>query len=340
MRRSVAAAVGGALVAGLLVFGAAQGAHADDGSDAARRLLERSSDAATDHDFTGTVEVEWQDGGRRREETVAVEVKDGVLHLGGDRLLGAGNRRMLKTDSGWELLWAAPAKSRGPDAGAKYGLTLGRRVSVAERPATVVVIRRRGSDGVRERLYFDDATGMLLRRDQLDPRGRVERRFAFVKLSAPAPASPSAHDKLPKVARSRREVAGALKGAPDQLTAPSRIGRGFVLAGVYAQPDGAVQIYYADGLLGLSVFEREGDLDWSALPAGGRSVRLHGTRARLYSTVAGSAAVWTADGITYTCVTDAPDDELAAIVADMDQADEPDTMEQIGRFVTRPFSWG
>jgi hypothetical protein len=340
MRRSVAAAIAGALLAGLFVFGAAEGAHADDESEAARRLLEHSSDAATDHDFAGTVEVEWQDGGRRREQIVAVEVKDGVLHLGKDRLLGAGNRRMLKTDSGWELLWSAPARSRGPDAAAKYGLTLGRRVSVAARPATVVVIRRRGSDDVRERLYFDDATGMLLRRDQLDTRGRLTRSFAFVKLSAPTPASRREPDELPKVARSRREVADALKSAPDQLTAPRHIGRGFVLAGVYAQPDGAVQVYYADGLLGLSVFEREGDLDWDALPAGGRSVRLNGTRARVYSTAAGSAAVWTADGITYTCVTDAPDDELAAIVDGMDAADEPGVMEDMGRFITRPFSWG
>jgi hypothetical protein len=340
MRRSVAAAIAGVLMAGLVVFGAPGGAHADDDSDTARQLLQHSEDAATGHDFTGTVEVQWQDGRRMRQQTVAVEVEDGVLHLGKDRLLGAGNRRMLKTDSGWELLWAAPAKGREPDPGAKYDLSLGRRVSVATRPATIVAIRRSGSDGVRERLYFDDATGMLLRRDQLDGRGRLTRSFAFVKLSPPTAVSPNAKDALPKVARSRSDAPDALDDAPDQLTAPRRIGRGFVLAGVYSQPNGAVQLYYSDGLLGLSVFEREGDLDWDARPAGGRTVDLRGRRARVYSTVAGSAAVWTADGITYTAVTDAPDDEVAAIVADMDRAEEPDVMEDIGRFITRPFSWG
>jgi hypothetical protein len=340
MRRAVAAAIAAALVVGLFVFGAPGGAHAEDDSDAARQLLEHSRDAATDHDFTGTVDVEWQDGRRRREETVAVEVKDGVLHLGRDRLLGAGNRRMLKTDSGWELLWAAPATGREPDPGTKYDLTLGRRVSVAARPSTIVAIRRSGSAGVRERLYFDDATGMLLRRDQMDGRGRLTRSFAFVKLSEPEPAATEPARGLPDVAPSRRDAPDALKRAPDELTAPRRIGRGFVLTDVYSQPGGGVQLYYSDGLLGLSVFEREGALDWSALPVGGRSMKLDGTRARVYSTVAGSAAVWTADGITYTCVTDAPDDELAAIVSDMDQADEPGTMEKIGRFVTRPFSWG
>jgi sigma-E factor negative regulatory protein RseB len=302
--------------------------------------MQQSRDAATDHDFTGTVEVEWKDGGRRHHETVAVEVEDGVLHFGQDRLLGAGNRRVLKTDSGWELLWAAPAQGREPDPEAKYDLTLGARASVATRPATIVAIRRSGSERVRERLFIDDATGMLLRRDQLDGRGRLVRSFAFVKLSPPKPVSSHAEDGLPKVARSRSDAPDALRRAPDALTAPRKIGRGFALAGVYSQEDGAVQLYYSDGLLGLSVFEREGDLDWDALPSGGRTVKLDGTRARVYRTVAGSAAVWTADGITYTAVTDAPDDEVAAIVADMDRADEPDTMEDIGRFITRPFSWG
>ena len=340
MRRRLVTGIAGALAAGLLLFVAPGGAHADDDSDAARLLLAQSRDAATDHDYTGTVEVEWQDGTRRQHETVSVQVEDGVLHFGQDRLLGAGNRRLLKTESGWELLWAAPAKGREPDPGAKYDLAVGARASVATRPATIVAIRRRGSERVRERLYFDDDTGMMLRRDQLDGRGRLVRSFAFVKLSEPKPVAPDAEEDLPKVARSRSDAPDALDRAPDALIAPRRVGRGFALAGVYSQADGAVQLYYSDGLLGLSVFEREGELDWDALPSGGRTVKLDGTPARVYRTIAGSAAVWTADGITYTCVTDAPDDELAAIVDGMDAADEPDVMEDIGRFITRPFSWG
>jgi hypothetical protein len=340
MKRRLVTGIAGALAAGLLLVVAPGGAHADDDSGTARRLLQHSRDAATDHDFTGTVEVEWQDGSRRRHETVAVQVEDGVLHFGKDRLLGAGNRRLLKTGSGWELLWAAPAQGREPDPGAKYDLSLGARAAVATRPATIVAIRRNGSERVRERLFIDDATGMLLRRDQLDGRGRLVRSFAFVKLSKPLPVAPGANEELPKVARSRSDAPDALDRAPDALTAPRKVGRGFALAGVYSQSDGAVQLYYSDGLLGLSVFEREGELDWDALPSGGRTVRLDGTRARVYRTVVGSAAVWTADGITYTCVTDAPDDELAAIVAGMDAADEPGVMEDIGRFTTRPFSWG
>ena len=148
-------------------------------------------------------------------------------------------------------------------------------------------------------------------------------------------------EELPKVARSRRDAPDALDRAPDALIAPRKIGRGFVLAGVYSQAEGAVQLYYSDGLLGLSVFEREGELDWDALPSGGRDGEARrDARPRLPRPSRDRPWCGTADGITYTCVTDAPVDELAAIVAGMDAADEPGVMEDIGHFVTAPFSWG
>ena len=48
---------------------------------------EHSRDAATDHDFTGTVEVEWRDGRRQRQrDGRGRRWSDGVLRLGKDRL--------------------------------------------------------------------------------------------------------------------------------------------------------------------------------------------------------------------------------------------------------------
>ncbi len=127
---------------------------------------------------------------------------------------------------------------------------------------------------------------------------------------------------------------------PDDLSAPKRVGNGFVLSGVYSQPDGSVQLYYSDGLLGLSVFEREGELDWGALPAGGRTTELDGRRSRVYTTAAGTAVVWGDDDVTYTCVTDAPLDEVAAVAADLVTRRTRGVLEDVGRFVTAPFSWG
>jgi negative regulator of sigma E activity len=194
---------------------------------------------------------------------------------------------------------------------------------------------------VRVRMYFDDATGMLLRRDQLDAHGRLVRRFAFQKLTTPTPGDAAANDKLPKASpKSRDDAPDQLAELPDDFRAPKRIGQGFVLSGVYSQPDGSVQLYYSDGLLGLSVFERSGELAWDELPAGGRTVELGGTRTRVYATSAGLAVVWGKDGLTYTCVTDASLDEIRAVAADIARTDDPDVLDDVSRFVTAPFSWG
>ena len=48
--------------------------------------------------------------------------------------------------------------------------------------------------------------------------------------------------------------------------------------------------------------------------------------------------VWGNDDVTYTCVTDAPLDEVAAVAADLSPGDGG-ALEDVGRFVTAPFSW-
>lgn len=339
MSRRRGTVVFGVVAALVVVLVGAHGAHADDGGQA-RDLLDRAQGAASDHEFEATVAIQWLEGGRRQERTVSVKVHDGVLRVGDDRLVSAGTRRMLRTDDGWRLLWAGTSSGSEPDPTDKYRFAVTSDASVAQRAATQVEVAREGSRRVRERLYFDDATGMLLRRDELDARGRLVRRFAFVKMSTPRPVS-SSEVRLPKVdAQSRATAPHALKDVPDDLHAPKRIGRGFTLSGVYSQADGSVQLFYSDGLLGVSVFEREGELAWNDLPEGGRAVELGDVRARVYATAAGTAAVWGNDGVTYTCVTDAPIDEVRAIAQDLSRSDDSGVLGEVGRFVTAPFNWG
>ncbi len=328
-----------ALAAFVLVLIAPRSAHADD-SGVARTLLERSRHAAANQEFAGTVEVEWVDGGKRHDRTVSVHDDNGVLNMGDSRLLGAGTRRLLRTGSGWDLMWDGGSTGSEPDPSHKYRFDVTRTATVAQRPATRVEVTAPGSSNVRERMFFDDATGILLRRDQLDANGRLARRFTFVELSPPHPMDGAAPDALPKVdPKSRADAPHALADVPDDLTAPKHVGNGFVLSGVYSQPDGSVQMYYSDGLLGLSVFERQGDLDWDGLPAGGRTTEMGDLRTRVYTTAAGTAVVWGKDDVTYTCVTDAPLDEIAAVAPDLTPSDGG-ALAEVGRFLTAPFSWG
>jgi hypothetical protein len=338
MSRRLVTALGAALAA-LVVFAVAPHRAQADDSGAARTLVERSRAAAAGQEFDGTVVVEWTEGGTRHERTVAVHDDDGVLHVGDDDLLGAGSRRLLKTGSGWQLMWAGGAPGAEPDPSGKYRFAVTRSGTVAQRPTTRVVVKRAGSDAVRERMFFDDATGILMRRDQLDAHGHLARRFTFVTMTPPKTKDTGSTDTLPKVdPQSRADAPHALADVPDDLSAPKRVGNGFVLSGVYSQPDGSVQLYYSDGLLGLSVFEREGELDWDALPAGGRTTEIDGRRTRVYTTAAGTAMVWGNDDVTYTCVTDAPISEVAAVAADLSPSDGG-ALEDVGRFVTAPFSW-
>jgi MucB/RseB N-terminal domain len=338
-RRSAFVALLAIAALALLLSTAPRGAHADDGS-VARDLLERSQAAVYDHTFDGTVTVEWIERGKQQHRTVAVHVGDGVIRMGNDRLVSAGTRRLLRTGTGWRVLWGAGTTGSEPDPTGKYRFVVTHSGSVAQRPSTQVAISRAGTSGVRERMFFDDETGMLLRRDQLDDRGRLVHRFAFVTMSTPVAVEGAGTAALPKVgATSGRNAPHALKDMPDDLQAPTRTGHGFKLSGAYSQPDGSVQLYYSDGLLALSVFEREGELDWDSLPTGGRTVELGGVKAKVYVTAAGTAVVWGSHDVTYTCVTDASLDEVAGVTADLSGSDDSSVLEDVGQFVTAPFSW-
>jgi MucB/RseB N-terminal domain len=340
MSRRLAVLVCGVVAAIVAVPIGARGAGAGNGG-AGPRLLHRARHAATHNEYQGTVAIQWRDAGGRHRRIVSVEMNGGLLHVDDDRLVSAGTRRVMRTDEGWQLLWAGGWKGSEPDPTLKYRFLVTRPASVAHRGATRVAVRRPGARRAIELLFFDDATGMLLRRDQLDAHGRMLRRFAFVKLSTTSPVGTSPTRDLPRIdPASRANAPRALEGVPDDLVGPKRIGTGFVLSGVYSQPDGTVQLYYSDGLLGLSVFEHEGRLAWDALPAGGRTIELRDDRARVYATAAGAAVVWGHDDVTYTFVTDAPLEDVTAIAASFSRSGDSGVVSEIGRFVTKPFSWG
>jgi hypothetical protein len=316
------------------------GATADDRSRATT-LLDRARGAATAHEFTGTVVVTWRAGGRLKERHVAVRAVDGVLHVGEDQVVGAGKRRLLKAGGEWQLLWSDPASAATPDPGRKYRFRVLRGAIVAARPTIVVAIERAGEPAVRERLYFDRATGLLLRRDQVDVDGRLTRRVAFAAITSPAAvARDERKDGHRLAAGAESRAPRPLDSAPAGLSVHREIGNGFALLGMYARDGGGVQLYYSDGLFGLTLFEAAGDLEWGELPAGGRAIEMGGVDARLYATPVGSAVVWEDEDVSYTGVTDAPLDEITAVVDDLERRHEPSTMEDVGRFVTAPFSWG
>jgi sigma-E factor negative regulatory protein RseB len=204
-----------------------------------------------------------------------------------------------------------------------YAVTLGRHDSVAGRPSTVVEVSRAGD--VVARLWVDDASGMLLRREVFDLSGDLVRESTFIDIdvatsgfmahlppTAPAPVAsdPLAHE-IGLFQMRALETAGwdcPRQAGPMQLVDVETLSDGLAGGGA-----GALHLTYSDGLTRMSVFEQRGSLDadsvrgFARLRAGGQVVHVREGMT--------TYAMWEDDGLVFTAVTDAPLDTLARVVA-------------------------
>lgn len=367
--RAAAAVVGGVLVAsGMFPDGFASSfswssfaasAFAASEDEGGVELLTRARDVAMNFDFTGEVVVEWRDDdGRLHRERVPVREADGVLRVGEKRkIIGAGDDRLLARDGVWKRLWAGPSDSTGSELVAvdperKYAFTVSDGPRTAGRDTTLVEValldeRSDGrSDGgskrsekpgrVSERFAVDDATGLLLRREQLDRRGRVERAVRFVELNDPTPASTSGSDDAPSAEGSAPKAIAKTNAAAE---VPARLGHGFARTGLYRAADGSTHSFYSDGIYTVSVFRQDGELDRQELPDDSTSTDYAGRTLTTYSTPSGAVVVWADDDRVFTLVSDAPKYDLDAIVRGLPEASEVGTATEVARFVLGPFRW-
>jgi hypothetical protein len=296
----------GATALAVLVSGAPVGSVAADSEtvlDHARRSEQASS-------FSGVVDVVWRDGNVMREQQLRVVAAGGVLRFEGPTpFMALDQARLVRENAAWDVLWpAALGRLRRPESGEKYE----QRVSVGPEMLgydTLVVDLRRG-DRVRERLYVERFFGLLLRREQFDDRGQVQRSVGFRELhvDATAPALPRPVSTTTKALQS---VPGGKLGGP--YSAPVVLGDGYRRTGVLRQ-GGVVQVVYSDGIYDMSVFEQRGRLGSKAAPRGGRPVRIGGSKGWHYTWPGGQVILWQGGRTVYTVVADAPyDDVLGAI---------------------------
>ncbi|MDQ4132289.1 MAG: hypothetical protein M3179_03590 [Actinomycetota bacterium] len=272
--------------------------------------LERARRVAHQVPFSGTVVVTWTDGVREHRDELQVQAGGGAIIVDGraDPVIEMQQRRLARGhDDDWDLLWA-PALGRPatvPEVDSKYvTVTLDEHPVVAGRPTDVVEIRDDGRS--RARLYLDQKTGLLLRRDQFDDSGVRERSVEFraltvdqgtPPLSVPPKASALLSGDDPSIRRVRTG------------RAPDVVGDGYTRLGVYRRGP-VVQVHYSDGLYELSVFEQSGRLDDDPLPGTGRRVRVGGQEARLYAWPGGHVLVWQAGPVVRTVVSDAPSGQI------------------------------
>ena len=123
-RRAVVVAALAALAAAGPVADAGLRAAAEQ-PDAAEALLARARVAATEHDFTGVLEVRWSDRSGPRTQEVSIRSTNGVLALGDDgRVVVDGADRFVHASEGWLAVWHSAPGRGAPSPSEKWSLTL------------------------------------------------------------------------------------------------------------------------------------------------------------------------------------------------------------------------
>jgi MucB/RseB N-terminal domain len=306
------------------------------------QLLDDARRAAHEQDFSGVLEVTWSDARGEHSSDVFVRSANGVLSLG-DRpqVIVDGARRFVQGPDGWLAVWSQETQPDVPPAADKWELAVHDGPTVAGRSTREVEVTDRDDGRVRERLYLDVSTSLLLRREQLDTRGRTVRTVGFTSIGEPAGAFfgavPAEAPRAP--ARSTSRQPRVLDEVAAPFRAPGSAGDRFRLVGRYDEADDTLHLFYSDGLFSVSVFEQEGELDATGLPAGAESRTVDGHDVHQYRTPGGVVMVWQSGDVVYTTVSDAPVDEIDGVLAAFGPPGSNNALDRVTNFVLGPFSW-
>lgn len=200
-----------------------------------------------------------------------------------------------------------------------YTLRVGSGQPVAGYSTTEVdAVRTDGS--VAARLWIDQDTGLLLRRELVDSGGHITRSTEFVSFMPDQAQSMSAGQNVtsPWTAEVGSDELAALRKAG--WACPQQLPGGMALYDVRRTPPGqspqVVHLAYSDGLVNVSVFEERGHLDTGALS--GYTPTLvdgHIVYIRPSATGTGDEMTWQANGTVFTVVADAPSATVGAVLA-------------------------
>jgi hypothetical protein len=351
--------------AALLVWPLAGAVDADEdvSGDDAERLLAVAVDAGRSVAHAGQVTIV-SFGERGPQVTELTVSREGgevrVEQLGSGHLDHAATREGTRAT---ERLLRVAGLGDAPDQRGllrtKYAPQTRGTVTLDTGPASVVELVEHATGEVRERLYLDVSTGLVVRRETFTRTGDPVRVVAYVSLDASLTAVPargtaaggSDHASAWVHASSRpagvpTAPAAASAAAPGLRTAgfvvPEELGAGYRLLAVRElalDARSAVHLLYGDGLYTLSLFQQQGRLasaarrDAVALRAGsgGTVWRWPGSEPR--------HVVWTGDELTFTALTDAPVDELLAAI-DVLPIDPPATVvDRVVRGFQRVGRW-
>lgn len=286
--------------------------------------------ATGDLAFTGVVRLEWQDAAGRHQQRFLVRASHGNLLVRGPRDLLARDRERLVHRSGddWSLLWPAELDPlRRPALEAKYRVSYATGVPIVGRPTRLVELRRDGR--LWERLFVDQKSHLILRREHFAENGELVRTVTFeelrdgaTELRGPARVDNHAPDTVPGMRVKR------------PFRAPAALGAGYRRVGTYR--DGSMlQVLYSDGVYGLSIFEQRGALRRASVPHSARAVRVGARRAWTMSWAGGEIVMWQAGDAVFTAVGEGPLGDVLDAASALPDGGQPSLLERVRRAITR-----
>lgn len=229
---------------------------------------------------------------------------------------------------------------------AHFAVSLVGTGQVAGRPVHTLALRRAGRTVAR--LWLDDGTGLMLRREVYDDAGRTVSAMAFLDVTV-TEAPPGADRPAVTVTPSVDGLAAARR---DGWAVPAAIGADLVLydaRSLDADGDGGgggdgdapiMHLSYSDGLTSLSVFEQRGRLAAGAVD-GYQPAQVAGHQVHVRPGLP-SHAVWQSGAVVVTVVSDEPTGQLAGVVAALPPTAEPPAsgwLARAARDVLRAARW-
>ncbi len=213
------------------------------------------------------------------------------------------------------------------------------RAELETGPALAVTFTRGGT--LRERLFVDDHTDHVVRRETYDLAGEPVRVVALTSLdpSPPAMTSMDAGAAQQPFRRRHRVPPSELARAEGGWQVPTELPQGFELRAAY-DVDGTegAHLVFSDGLYTLSLFEQAGRVDHTALE-GAEKTTVAGMPVYRWPGAEPERMVWTGDQRTFTAVSDAPTDVLAAAVVALPHETSSSLLARLQRGLRRVGGW-
>lgn len=337
------------VVVGLVVLTGATPAAADDPW---REVLERAVREGQQRAFEGRLVVVSLDPGAPGigEVTVTQDARGTLMtSRSAAWLLGRrGQRTFFGDEDSGTLLRLGAADRTGfsiERLDDKYDVRIGGRAPTAVGEAEVLEVSTGGV--VRERLFVDPGSGLIVRRETYLGDGRPVRLVAFTSLDL-TPGDPPEVERQGTWRESQAATTEMSGHALDILrevgwVAPQQLPGGFEIVDASALGDddvSSLQVLYTDGLYAISVYEQPGRLDGAAARAqGARPATLGGMRVYRWPGAEPATVAWTGADRTFTAISDAPPDVLSAALRGLPTDPPPGITTRLRRGLTRVARW-